>query len=167
MGLFTKKQESLNERIKNLRKEKGWTQLKLAEQLNITDKAVSKWERGKSLPDITLLSKLAEIFEVEVEDILSGEINKSNNDINVDELMEELQISIEIRNKKLAKSDVLFIGIVDGIKSVFGNTINGYLTFYEKCVSENIKLGDKDIEYLANELAFYLSRKKIGMGGAF
>ena len=49
MGLFTKKQETLNERIKNLRKEKGWTQLKLAEQLNITDKAVSKWEAGGSL----------------------------------------------------------------------------------------------------------------------
>ena len=40
MGLFSKKQETLNERIKKLRKEKGWTQLKLAEQLNITDKAV-------------------------------------------------------------------------------------------------------------------------------
>ena len=41
--------DNLNERIKNLRKEKGWTQLQLAEKLNVTDKAVSKWEVGGSL----------------------------------------------------------------------------------------------------------------------
>ena len=40
--------DTLNERIKNLRKEKGWTQLQLAEKLNVTDKAVSKWEVGVS-----------------------------------------------------------------------------------------------------------------------
>ena len=61
-----------------------------------------------------------------------------------------LPTSIEIRNNKMAKSDDLFIGIVDGVKSVFGNTINGYLTFYEKCITENIKLGKRDNEYLNN-----------------
>ena len=40
--------ETLNERIKSLRKEKGWTQLQLAEKLHVTDKAVSKWEVGVS-----------------------------------------------------------------------------------------------------------------------
>lgn len=72
-----------------------------------------------------------------------------------------LPTSIEIRNKKLAKSDVLFIGIVDAIKSVFGNTINGYLTFYERCVNKNIKLGDKDIEYLTNLYNLKYFRKDI------
>ena len=72
-----------------------------------------------------------------------------------------LPTSIEIRNKKLSKSDALFIGIVDGVKSVFGNTINGYLTFYERCVSENIKLGDKDIEYLTNLYNLKYFRKDI------
>ena len=43
--------ETLNDRIKNLRKEKGWTQLQLAEKLNVTDKAVSKWEVGEANPD--------------------------------------------------------------------------------------------------------------------
>ena len=43
-----KQRDTLNERIKNLRKEKGWTQLQLAEKLNVTDKAVSKWEVGVS-----------------------------------------------------------------------------------------------------------------------
>ncbi len=61
-----------------------------------------------------------------------------------------LPTSIEIRNNKLSKNDSLFIGIVDGTKTVFGNTIQCYLLFYEKCIDKNIKLGEKDIEYLTN-----------------
>lgn len=61
-----------------------------------------------------------------------------------------LPTSIKIRNNKLSKDDSLFIGIVDGVKSVFGNTVQCYLLFYEKCIDKNIKLGEKDIEYLTN-----------------
>lgn len=64
--------ESLNERIKQLRKEKGWTQGQLAEQLGVTDKAVSKWEVGEANPDISLLAKLAELFGVSVDYLLTG-----------------------------------------------------------------------------------------------
>lgn len=56
-----------------LRKEKGMTQKELAEKLYISDKAVSKWERGLSLPDIALLQPLAEILEVSVTELLSGQ----------------------------------------------------------------------------------------------
>ena len=84
MGLFSKKQETLNERIKNLRKEKGWTQLKLAEQLNITDKAVSKWEAGEGNPDITLLPKLAELFGVTIDYLLTG--SKPEEKVNLDDM---------------------------------------------------------------------------------
>lgn len=58
--------------ISQRRKEKNLTQKDLAKHLNITDKAVSKWERGLSCPDITLLTPLAEILEVSVSEILSG-----------------------------------------------------------------------------------------------
>lgn len=51
--------------IVELRKEKGMTQQELADKLHITDKAVSKWERGLSYPDITSISKLANILGVE------------------------------------------------------------------------------------------------------
>ena len=51
--------------IVELRKEKGMTQQELADKLHITDKAVSKWERGLSYPDITSISKLASILGVE------------------------------------------------------------------------------------------------------
>ena len=59
--------------ISEQRKSKGLTQKELAEQLNVTDKAVSKWETGKGYPDIEILEKLSEIFCVSINDILSGE----------------------------------------------------------------------------------------------
>lgn len=59
--------------IAQLRKEQGLTQKELADQLGITDKAVSKWERGLSLPDITLLEPLANQLGVSLSDLLQGE----------------------------------------------------------------------------------------------
>ena len=59
--------ETLNERIKQLRKDKGWTQGQLAEQLGVTAKAVSKWEVGEANPDISLLVKMAQLFGVTVD----------------------------------------------------------------------------------------------------
>ncbi len=53
-----------------LRKKKGWTQLELAERLNYSDKAVSKWERGESLPDVTILKQISDLFEVSVDYLL-------------------------------------------------------------------------------------------------
>lgn len=72
MGVFTRKAETLNERIKNLRKKKGMTQLELAEKVHVTDKAVSKWETGEGNPEITILIELANIFEVSLDYLLTG-----------------------------------------------------------------------------------------------
>lgn len=62
--------------IKQLRSESGLTQKQLAERLNVSDKAVSKWECGNGCPDISLLSELANIFATDIQTLLSGEINK-------------------------------------------------------------------------------------------
>ncbi len=59
--------------IKEARKEKELTQRELAEKLHITDRAVSKWERGICAPDIALLEPLAEILDVSVTELISGE----------------------------------------------------------------------------------------------
>ena len=64
--------------IRRLRKEHNMTQLQLAQKLNISDKAVSKWERGLGSPDVSLLSELSEIFCVDISNILSGELKKSD-----------------------------------------------------------------------------------------
>ena len=69
--------ETLNERIKKLRKEKGLTQSQLADKLGVTDKAVSKWEVGEANPDISLLVNLANIFDVSVDYLLTGKVEES------------------------------------------------------------------------------------------
>ncbi|HZK41626.1 MAG TPA: helix-turn-helix transcriptional regulator [Clostridia bacterium] len=59
--------------IAKWRKEKGMTQDQLAEQLSVSAQAVSKWENGISLPDITLVPKLAQIFQVSIDQLFSRE----------------------------------------------------------------------------------------------
>ena len=66
-------QEKIGRFIAELRKEKGLTQKKLAEQLNITDKAVSKWECGYSLPDNSVMMNLCNVLGISVNELLSGE----------------------------------------------------------------------------------------------
>ena len=56
--------------IAALRKAQGMTQLELAEKMGVTDKAVSKWERDLSFPDVSSLPKLAEIFGVSVDELM-------------------------------------------------------------------------------------------------
>ena len=58
--------------IAKCRKEKKLTQMQLAEKLNITDRAVSKWETGKSMPDSSIMLELCEILGITVNELLSG-----------------------------------------------------------------------------------------------
>lgn len=62
--------KTLGTMIAELRKQHGMTQLELAEKMNVTDKAVSKWERDLSCPDINSLPKLAEILGVSVDELM-------------------------------------------------------------------------------------------------
>ena len=73
--------KSIGEMISSLRKEKGMTQNDLAEKMNVTDKAVSKWERNLSCPDINSIPKLAEILWTSVEDLLNAQVKKQTNKI--------------------------------------------------------------------------------------
>ena len=59
--------------ITSLRKSQGLTQKELAEKLNVTDSAVSKWERGSSLPDVTLMVPLCEMFGISITELMNGE----------------------------------------------------------------------------------------------
>lgn len=67
--------KKVGELVYQLRKEKNMTQKQVADMMNISDKTISKWERGLGCPDISLLQELSDILEVNVSGILSGEIN--------------------------------------------------------------------------------------------
>lgn len=88
---------ALNERIKELRKASGLTQLQLAEKLSVTDKAVSKWEVGEANPDITLLPSIAKIFGVTLDYLLTGKIEEEK--ISLDDM------DSDRREEYLAKKD--------------------------------------------------------------
>ena len=60
--------------IRSLRKEKGMTQLELAQAIQVSDKAVSKWERGQGCPDVSLLTALSDILGVNLEQMLTGDL---------------------------------------------------------------------------------------------
>ena len=90
--------------VAELRKEKGITQKELAEKLCISDKAISKWETGNSIPDVSLLVPLAEILDVSVTELLeSRRINvpESMNKEQTDNLVKKvIELSEEDRRKK-------------------------------------------------------------------
>ena len=85
--------------ISELRNEKNLTQKNLAEQLGITDKAVSKWERGLSCPDISLLPKLSEILDITISELLNGE--KTN--VSTPELETMVKTTIKYADKQKKK----------------------------------------------------------------
>lgn len=76
--------------IQNLRKQNKMTQAELAQKLNYTDKAISKWERGESIPDIGVLKKLADMFGVTVDYLL---------DENAEKNKEQYKNSPQVQNK--------------------------------------------------------------------
>ncbi|MDR0463434.1 MAG: helix-turn-helix domain-containing protein [Pseudomonadales bacterium] len=71
--------KTIGEIISLKRKEKNMTQAELAEKMHVTDKAVSKWERDLSCPDINSISKLAEILEISVDELLNAKKPNAKN----------------------------------------------------------------------------------------
>ena len=67
-------QAKIGKFIASCRKAQGLTQMQLAERLGITDRAVSKWETGKALPDSSIMLELCDVLKISVNDLLSGEV---------------------------------------------------------------------------------------------
>lgn len=97
-------QEKIGKFIAELRKENNLTQTQLAEKLNITKNAVSKWERGLSLMDISLLKPLSEILGVSVSELLNGKrIEKVDNNIINETITASTRIYVKKEKHRLVK----------------------------------------------------------------
>ena len=107
----------LNGRIAYFRKQKGLTQEELAIRLNVVRQTVSKWEKGLSVPDADMLIKLAEVFEVEVAELLGGEINQSNSNEIVDQLS-RINEQLAIKNRRAKKIGKIVAGVLIFIVAV-------------------------------------------------
>ena len=88
--------------IAECRKQKSLTQMQLSEKLGITDKAISKWERGIAMPDTSIMLELCEILGISVNELLNGEkIIMENNDNKKEQLLLDMAKEIEQKNKTI------------------------------------------------------------------
>ena len=84
------------------RKQKNLTQMQLAEKLGITDKAISKWERGIAMPDTSIMLELCDILGISVNELLSGErISMENNSQKNEQLLLDMAKEMERKNKTI------------------------------------------------------------------
>lgn len=110
--------------IAERRKEKGLTQMQLAQELGITDRAVSKWENGRALPDASLMLQLCQILGISVTELLSGEvIAMENSNQELEKQLLEMVREREQRDKQLLRIEwvlgilsfiILFVPIMIG-----------------------------------------------------
>lgn len=90
----------LSDNIKNLRKNKGFTQEELANKLNVVRQTVSKWEKGYSVPDAEMLKKIAEILETDVSQLLGSSIEETSNTDLVAEQLSRINEQLVIKNRR-------------------------------------------------------------------
>ncbi len=101
--------------ISSKRKEKKLTQQKLAEILNITDRSISKWENGISLPDASIMPELCKILNITINDLFSGEVvDMKDNEKKLEENLLAMTKIKEQRDKELLSMEI-FIGVTVSI----------------------------------------------------
>lgn len=102
------------ENLKKIRKDKGYTQEILAEKLNVVRQTVSKWEKGLSLPDVDMLSKIANVLETDVNILLDGQITTTDQSEIVKQLAKiNEQLTIKNRRyKKIMKTIAIILLII-------------------------------------------------------
>ena len=107
--------------IAECRKQKSLTQMQLSEKLGITDKAISKWERGIAMPDTSIMLELCEILGISVNELLSGEkINMENNNQKNEQLLLDMAKELEKKNKTIWNAmwiimTVSILGLIGGL----------------------------------------------------
>ena len=108
--------------IAECRKKANLTQMQLAEKLSITDKAVSKWERGVAMPDTSIMLELCDILSISVNELLSGEkISMENNNQKNEQLLLNMAKELEKKNKAVWSSMwiIMIISITVLIAGIF------------------------------------------------
>ena len=114
--------------IADLRKVKGLTQSQLGERLNISFQAVSKWERGETLPDVGILLDLAKVLETTVDHILNGgqRMREYTRRVSVAQIREGIECFVHI-GELLGKDNLFYIGAMEGIDQKMNMEFEKYL----------------------------------------
>lgn len=123
------KKKTLGMMIASLRKENGMTQLELAEKMGVTDKAVSKWERDLSCPDINILPKLAEVFGISVDELMQIGTEAQN------EEKKEITPMIQMILKAVALAMGVGVAVLSAMKALDENSAMGMLGIGLACLA--------------------------------
>ena len=108
--------------IASCRKDAGMTQAVLAEKLGISDRAISKWETGKSMPDSGIMLELCELLNINVNELLSGEkIMAESYDKRAEENLLAMRREVEEKNRQMLRTEfwIAFPGVIAGLVIVF------------------------------------------------
>ncbi len=98
--------------IAELRKEKNMTQQELANKLNITDRAISHWENGRSMPDAGIMLELCKALDINVNELLSAKkIMEDKYNERAEENLLEMRREIEIQNKRILTLNIIIINL--------------------------------------------------------
>ena len=141
--------------VAELRKEKAMTQLQLAEKLNVTDKAVSRWETGKNFPDIEIFEDLSKILEVSVSELLEGKRIEKEELITVSEENVVKQIK---KNKKHKNIYLVIIAIVTVLAMFFGFFAMSYSGLFNGVIYNKIQCYSNDVLTIMNTVDGYISQ---------
>lgn len=159
--------KKVGEAIVLLRKKQGLTQQELANKLNVSDKAISKWERGLGLPDISLLSTLAMILDTDVESLLEGNAtyNKKENWVGLLDLNDNsVDIKTMLENKSILEYQIgyfMLAGIVE-IYVLSNKNLDSFINKIVKDINISVKCIDNikcvpitNIMYINSTLFIY------------
>ena len=124
------KKQTLGMMIASLRKESGMTQLELAERMGVTDKAVSKWERDLSCPDVNTIPKLAETFGVSVDELMQVKTETKENAEKKD-----LKPMINMIMKGVALAMGVAVAVLSFLKQIDANSAMGMLGIGLACLA--------------------------------
>lgn len=108
--------------LKQLRKEKELTQGELAEKLNVSNRSVSRWETGNTLPDISILIELAEYYEVDIKEIIDGERKSEDMNEEAKELMDKV-VDYTSKDKEIILEKAQKYSGIAGITLLTGMTL--------------------------------------------
>lgn len=155
-------QDNIGKFILELRTSKGWTQEDLASMIPITRQAVSRWEQGKSIPDSSTLVILSEIFDVSINELLSGrripkkEIVKESEKIALEIVDKHISMKKKIKRILISFISLFFIGIISFLCYYFFATYNSVKVYSIGGKSKNFYLQDGVLISTKQKLFFKL-----------
>ncbi len=148
-------QKKIGSLLKELRKEKGFTQEQIAEKLNVSGRTVSRWETGNNMPDISLLVEIAELYDITIPEIINGERKSENMKEEVKDVAEVMAEYAGVEKEKII-SDVQKQSII-GVIAVAGLMVIELLGNEQNAIVDHIHTYLQVLAYVSVFMVFAFS----------